>query len=112
MEQKKYNITPFAQKVYEYTRKIPLGKISTYKLVAEGIGSPNASRAVGTALKNNPFAPHVPCHRVIKSNFELGSFMGQENNPTKENMLKEEGIKIENGKIIADKKYRIAILYK
>jgi methylated-DNA-[protein]-cysteine S-methyltransferase len=48
---------------------IPKGKISTYKLVALYIGNPNASRAFGTALKKNPYAPVVPGHRVLQSSY-------------------------------------------
>jgi methylated-DNA-[protein]-cysteine S-methyltransferase len=103
--------TEFANKVYAYVRTIPKGKISTYKQVAVAIGSPNASRAVGTALKNNPFAPEVPCHRVVKSNFEVGSFFGISNSQSKVEILTQEGIQIVDGKISSKAGYRQKILF-
>ncbi|KAF8586820.1 DNA binding methylated-DNA--cysteine S-methyltransferase [Ramaria rubella] len=62
--------------IYDYARKVPVGKVSTYKniCVALGEGSP---RSVGTALRNNPFAPFVPCHRVIASDHYIGGFRGE-----------------------------------
>jgi len=65
--------TAFQLKVWKSLLEIPLGKLSTYKNIAEQIGNPNASRAVGTAIGNNPIAFLIPCHRVIKS---TGKFDG------------------------------------
>jgi methylated-DNA-[protein]-cysteine S-methyltransferase len=62
------------------------------------IGRPNAHRAVGSAMNKNPFAPIVPCHRVVKSNGELGGFSGDINLKIKR--LQEEGIKVSNNKIV------------
>jgi O-6-methylguanine DNA methyltransferase len=58
--------TTFKQKVLDIVSKIPKGKVLTYKEVAKKAGSPNASRAVGSILKQN-FNPKIPCHRVIKN---------------------------------------------
>jgi methylated-DNA-[protein]-cysteine S-methyltransferase len=69
-----HKISDFAQLVYEKTKLIPKGKVTTYKLLAQAIGKPGASQAVGTALSNNPFAPIVPCHRVLPSNGSIGGF--------------------------------------
>lgn len=63
--------TDFQLKVWESVLKIPLGQLSTYKSIAENIDNPKASRAVGTAIGNNPVAYLIPCHRVIQS---TGSF--------------------------------------
>nr|WP_321356406.1 methylated-DNA--[protein]-cysteine S-methyltransferase [uncultured Draconibacterium sp.] len=65
--------TDFQLKIWESLLKIPFGKLSTYGSIAEQIGSPNASRAVGTAIGNNPIAYLIPCHRVIQS---TGKFNG------------------------------------
>lgn len=65
-------ITEFQQKVYDFVKTIPKGKTATYKEVAVAIGRPKAYRAVGNVLNKNPFAPIVPCHRVIKSNGDIG----------------------------------------
>ena len=69
------NITPFQHRVYEALMRVPAGRVTTYGLLARhlGCGSP---RAVGQALRRNPFAPRVPCHRVIASDLTLGGFNG------------------------------------
>ncbi len=67
-------MTPFQKKVYDFVKTIPKGKTATYKEVAVAVGHPKAYRAVGNALNKNPFAPAVPCHRVIKSDGSPGGF--------------------------------------
>lgn len=67
--------TGFQLKVWESLLKIPLGKLSTYRNIAEQVGNPNASRAVGTAIGNNPVAYLIPCHRVIQSAGNFGGYM-------------------------------------
>ncbi|KAG0697102.1 6-O-methylguanine DNA methyltransferase [Suillus ampliporus] len=69
-------VTPHQWAVYDFTRTIPCGRVTTYKdiCVALGQGSP---RSVGSALRNNPFAPFVPCHRIIASNLYIGGFYGE-----------------------------------
>ena len=66
--------TKFQIKVWEYLKTIPKGKIKTYKQVAIGINNPKAARAVANACAKNPYAPKVPCHRVIRSDCTLGGF--------------------------------------
>ena len=67
--------TDFQLKVWETLLKIPLGQLSTYGTIAGQIGNPNASRAVGTAIGNNPVAYLIPCHRVIQQNGNIGGYM-------------------------------------
>lgn len=67
--------TDFQLKVWESLLKIPMGKLATYGSIAEHIGNPNASRAVGTAIGNNPVAFLIPCHRVIQSSGVFGGYM-------------------------------------
>ena len=67
--------TDFQLKVWESLLKIPMGKLSTYGKVAEDIGIPGASRAVGTAIGSNPVAFLIPCHRVIQSAGTFGGYM-------------------------------------
>jgi len=67
--------TEFQIKVWEMLLKIPMGKLSTYGSIAEQIGSPNASRAVGTAIGSNPVAFLIPCHRVIQATGNIGGYM-------------------------------------
>ena len=67
--------TPFQLKVWEALLKIPLGRLSTYGALAQGIEKPKASRAVGTAIGSNPVAFLIPCHRVIQSSGKFGGYM-------------------------------------
>jgi AraC family transcriptional regulator of adaptative response/methylated-DNA-[protein]-cysteine methyltransferase len=67
--------TDFQLKVWETLLKIPMGRLSTYHNIAEQIGSPKASRAVGTAIGSNPVAFLIPCHRVIQSSGKIGGYM-------------------------------------
>lgn len=66
--------TDFQLKVWESLLTIPMGKLSTYGTLAEKIGNPKASRAVGTAIGSNPVAFLIPCHRVIQSTGHLGGY--------------------------------------
>jgi len=86
----------FSKKVYEVCKQIPKGKVSTYKEIASKLNS-KAYRAVGTTLNKNPYAPVVPCHRVINSNGNIGGFASGTKNKIK--LLKQEGIEIKNNKI-------------
>ncbi|OGN02362.1 MAG: hypothetical protein A2655_01355 [Candidatus Yanofskybacteria bacterium RIFCSPHIGHO2_01_FULL_43_42] len=67
-------LTPFQHKVYDFVKTIPKGNTATYKEVAVAIGHPRAYRAVGNMLNRNPIIGKVPCHRVIKSNGQIGGF--------------------------------------
>jgi len=89
--------TEFERAVLVATFKIPKGKVSTYKRIAEKIGKPCAYRAVGNALHKNPLAPIVPCHRVVKYD---GGFGGEKKGAeSRRNLLEKEGIPIENGRV-------------
>lgn len=68
-------MTPFAKKVYKAVLSIPLGEVRTYQWVAKKIGKPGAWRAVGTALKNNPYPFIIPCHRVVKGDSKPGGYV-------------------------------------
>lgn len=67
--------TDFQLKVWETLLKIPMGQLSTYGKIAEGIHNPKASRAVGTAIGSNPVAFLIPCHRVIQTSGNFGGYM-------------------------------------
>lgn len=91
----------FNQQVYQLCRKIPKGKVSTYKIIANKLNT-KAYRAVGQALRNNPFAPNVPCHRVVSSQGYLHGFKGKISGKQikeKQRMLEREGVKVEQGKV-------------
>ena len=85
----------FMEKVYNLCRKIPKGKVSTYKILSKKLNS-KAYRAVGNALNKNK-SKQVSCHRVVKSSGETGGF--NKGAKTKINLLKKEGIIIKNNKI-------------
>nr|WP_255577726.1 MULTISPECIES: methylated-DNA--[protein]-cysteine S-methyltransferase [unclassified Acidovorax] len=84
-------ISPFHQQVYAIARAIPPGSTRTYGEVAEQIGSKGLSRAVGQALGLNPFAPVVPCHRVLAAGDRPGGFSAGGGALTKLRMLQIEG---------------------
>ncbi len=84
--------TQFQIKVWKYLKTIPKGQIRTYLEVAKAIKRPKAVRAVANAIAKNPYAPKVPCHRVIRSDGRLGGYSGLGGIKTKKKLLKLEGI--------------------
>ena len=84
--------TKFQVKVWNYLRKIPRGSVKTYSQVAKAIRRPRAIRAVANAIGKNPYAPRIPCHRVIRSDGSLGGYSGKGGLKTKKLLLKKEGI--------------------
>ena len=86
--------TKFQLKVWAYLRKIPRGSVRTYAQVAKDLGKPLAIRAVANAIGKNPYAPKIPCHRVIRSDGSLGGYSGKGGVKTKRFLLKKEGIKL------------------
>jgi len=81
---------------------IPRGKVTTYRLIAKKLDT-NAYRAVGNACRHNPYAPRVPCHRVVKSDGTIGGFAGKTSGKTvqrKAKLLKKEGVQVKDGKIV------------
>ena len=80
-------VPAFHQRVYEVTRAIPPGRTMTYGEVATRLGEPGAARAVGQALGHNPFAPVVPCHRVLAAGSGPGGFSAEGGVATKLRML-------------------------
>ncbi len=94
----------FAEQVYAVCKKIPEGKVATYKSIAEALGS-KAYRAVGNALNKNPYAPFVPCHRVVASSGHVHGFAyGLD---AKRKLLEKEGIPIRNWKVVDLEKYSV-----
>ena len=93
--------TPFQQQVYAALEQVPRGRVITYKQLAECLGC-HSCRAVGQALKRNPYAPQVPCHRVIASNLTPGGFMGRCGGDAmrrKLDLLAKEGVRFHAGKL-------------
>ena len=97
------NKAPFNERCYAILRKVPKGKVTTYKEIARKLKS-KAYRAVGNAMNKNPYAPKVPCHRVVKSDGKVGGFASGVRK--KIEMLRKEGIEIDkNNRIVNMKKY-------
>ena len=86
--------TKFQIKVWNYLKKIPKGKVKTYKQVAKGIGMPKAARAVANACGKNPYAPKIPCHRVIRSDGSIGGYSGRGGIRQKLKLLRSEKVEI------------------
>jgi methylated-DNA-[protein]-cysteine S-methyltransferase len=85
----------FNQKVWAITARVPEGHVTTYAQIARALGS-KGYRAVGNALNKNPYAPQVPCHRVVGANGALTGFAGGLAKKTE--MLAAEGITVKNGR--------------
>lgn len=100
------NKKSFAEACYEIVRRVPKGKVTTYQAVANALGC-KAYRAVGNAMNSNPYAPEVPCHRVVKANGEVGGFA--RGNNAKIQLLRKEGIPVSRGRIPELKTYLAAL---
>ena len=86
------------KKIYKKLLQVPEGKITTYGELAKAIGFTNGQRVVGKIMNKNPYPVIIPCHRVVKSDGKVGGYAyGEE---IKISMLKKEGIKIKDGKIL------------
>ncbi|MDZ4401061.1 MGMT family protein [Prosthecobacter sp.] len=94
-------MTPFQQRVYEFIREVPRGKVTTYRAIAKALHCRSA-QAIGQALKRNPLAPEVPCHRVIRADLTLGGYSGQtagKKMREKLALLKSEGVEFVDGRL-------------
>lgn len=88
----------FSQRVWKAMLKIPRGKVASYQTIAKMAGNVNASRAVGNACNKNPFAPDVPCHRVVASDGSLGGYA--HGSVKKIALLNKEGVRVTGNKIV------------
>ena len=84
------NGTKFQLKVWNYLKTIPKGRVKTYKQVAIAIKRPKSARAVANACGKNPYAPKIPCHRVIRTDGGLGGYSGRGGINTKLRLLRSE----------------------
>ena len=86
--------TKFQKKVWNYLKTIRKGTVKSYKQVAIAINKPKSSRAVANAVGKNPFAPKIPCHRVIRSDGDLGGYSGRGGIKQKLKLLRSEKVAI------------------
>ncbi|MGE9267244.1 MAG: MGMT family protein [Verrucomicrobiales bacterium] len=92
-------MTPFQAKIYAALGEIPRGKVVTYGVLARRV-SCGSAQAVGQALRRNPHAPEVPCHRVVAADRSLGGYAGErggEKLAQKRRLLASEGVVFEEG---------------
>ncbi|HSD04648.1 MAG TPA: MGMT family protein [Nitrosopumilaceae archaeon] len=87
------------EKVYKKLLEVPPGKVTTYGELAKAVGLKNGQRVIGKIMNKNPYPVIVPCHRVVKSDGNVGGYAWGEK--VKTNMLTKEGIKIKNRKIMS-----------
>jgi O-6-methylguanine DNA methyltransferase len=90
-------LTAFELAVLRATLEIPFGETRTYAWVARRIGKPRAVRAVGSALRKNPWPLIIPCHRVIKSDGSLGRYAGKDDGRKKKLIELERGLLVAMG---------------
>ena len=106
-EKKLAKLSAYQKAILRILAEVPKGKLTTYGDLAKELSkrnpkwSPNASRAVGTTMRNNPCGPQIPCHRVIRSDRSVGNFRGGAKGAVRKKigMLTDEGITVLNGKI-------------
>jgi len=84
----------FDQAVWRACAEIPKGEVRTYGWIARRIGRPKAARAVGRALGKNPFAPRIPCHRVVGADGRLTGYSGPGGLAAKRRLLRSEGVPV------------------
>jgi methylated-DNA-[protein]-cysteine S-methyltransferase len=92
----------FSDKVYTLLKTVPKGRVTTYKAIADQLHI-KAYRAIGQILRKNPFAPVIPCHRVVANDGTIGGFMGKTDGPEikkKIALLSSEGIMIKNNRVV------------
>lgn len=103
------DLTPFRKSILALLTQVPRGQYTTYQAVADHVSETShrsSARAVGSAMRNNPFAPVVPCHRVLASDGTIGGFGGQwgedgQHAAEKRTLLREEGVKFDGkGKVV------------
>lgn len=82
----------FTEKAWAICTRVPEGKVTTYGAIAKKLGRPHGARAVGQAMNRNPYAPDVPCHRVVGADGKLTGYAG--GLPKKKRILKAEGVRI------------------
>jgi len=87
-----------SEKIYKKLLEVPKGQITTYSELAKAVGLKNGQRAVGKIMNKNPYPVIIPCHRVVMSTGKIGGYAYGEH--VKIKMLNDEGIEIQNGKIV------------
>ena len=87
-------------KVYEFVRNIPRGKVATYGQIALHLGNRNFARAVGNILHNNPDPEHIPCHRVVNAQGKLARSYAFGGIDAQRCLLESEGVVFKNDLVV------------
>lgn len=87
------------QRLYEFLRTIPHGKVVTYGTLAEMLGNKALARAVGNALHSNPDGERYPCHKVVSGKGELSAAYAFGGIEEQKRRLEQDGVAVENGKV-------------
>lgn len=99
------SVTAFQRRVYDLLSRIPRGNVATYGILARALAC-GAPRAVGQALRANPFAPRVPCHRVVRADLTLGGYQGTDAGAAlrrKRALLESEGVRFDaRGRVVRE----------
>jgi methylated-DNA-[protein]-cysteine S-methyltransferase len=85
--------------VYSLAKQIPKGKVTSYGELAAAVGRPKAARAIGSIMHVNPYAPVVPCHRVVHKDGRIGGFGDRRGVARKIELLAAEGVHVEGGRV-------------
>ncbi|MEM4730011.1 MAG: endonuclease V [Thermoplasmata archaeon] len=93
-------IPDLAEYTYDLLRQVPPGRVTTYGALAEALGAREAARLVGELMAKNPYAPEVPCHRVVHSDGRLGKFSAPGGSGRKAELLVSEGVEVRDGKVV------------
>jgi len=93
--------TELQKSVWSKLKEIPKGRVTSYKELANALNS-KGIRAVASAVGKNPYAPNVPCHRVVRSNGEIGNYTHPQGVMRKIALLKEEGVEVGSDGIIVE----------
>jgi len=86
--------------VYSLAKQIPRGKVTSYGELAAAVGQPEAARAIGSIMHVNPYAPVVPCHRVVHKDGRIGGFGDKRGVARKIELLAVEGVHVEGGRVM------------
>ncbi|EER09578.1 Methylated-DNA--protein-cysteine methyltransferase, putative [Perkinsus marinus ATCC 50983] len=100
-------VSPFRRRVYEALLEVPKGKVTTYKELSRRIDC-RSCQAVGQALKCNPFAPDVPCHRVVRASLDIGGFHGHVATDSKD-VQRKIALLLEEGVVFVDDNTRVRV---
>jgi len=95
----KHKNSKFKNRVYQWTKKIPRGRVASYGQIARLAGKPKSARAVGVFMKNNTDIPNTPCHRVVGFDGSLIGYSGRGGISQKKKILLEEGVFFRKNKV-------------